>query len=318
MIDPALSIARYTQEQKGRWNDFVTTSRNGFFMFDRHYMDYHADRFEDHSLMVFDAQEKLVALLPANLRDGVLYSHQGLTFGGFITGNKMRTPLMMEAMQALCDYAREQGIQRVVYKAIPYFYHRQPAQEDLYALFRMGAQCVRVDVSSTLDYTTKRYPFSSSRRSGLKKARESGLEVRESDDISGFFAMLNAVLDEKYATHATHSAEEMQLLQARFPKNIRLYGCFDGEDMLAGIITYETDIVAHTQYIGSNARGKELGATDLILEHLINSQYTSKNYFDFGISTEEAGRYLNTSLISQKEGAGARATVHQIYELTLS
>ena len=46
-------------------------------------MDYHNDRFKDHSLMVFK-DDKLIALLPANIVDFNLRSHQGLTYGGFL------------------------------------------------------------------------------------------------------------------------------------------------------------------------------------------------------------------------------------------
>lgn len=87
--------------------------------------------------------------------------------------------------------------------------------------------------------------------------------------------------------------------------------------MVAGIVVYESDMVAHTQYIASNDRGKETGATDLLLEFLINKKFAGKQYFDFGISTEQAGSYLNENLIAQKEGAGARATVHQFFEIKI-
>lgn len=314
----AMKLSRYSAERAHQWNDFVKTSKNGFFMFDRGYMDYHADRFTDHSLMFYDEQDKLVTILPANARDGVLYSHQGLTFGGFITGKSMRADIMLEAMDALLAYARAEGFSKIIYKAIPFFYHKQPAQEDLYALFRAGAQCYRVDISSTLSYGQQRYAFSSSRKSGLKKAGEHDLRLTESDDFDTFFAMLNNVLNEKYKTNATHTAAEMALLHGRFPKNIRLHACFEGDEMVAGILVYEAETTAHTQYIASSDRGKEIGAPDFILNELISTRYANKNYFDFGISTEEGGRVLNTGLISQKEGAGARGTIHQFFEIDLT
>ena len=309
------SLQRYSADKLHQWNDFVKTSKNGFFMFDRGYMGYHADRFTDHSLMAYDEGGHLVALLPANEHDGVLYSHQGLTFGGFIVGRKMRTPPMLELMQTLKAYAKDKGFSKVVYKATPHFYHQQPAEEDLYALFRMGAKQVRVDVSSTIAYTTKRYPFSSSRKSGLAKAKKEGLAVTNSLDFTAFFNMMNAVLEQKYATTATHTAAEMQLLQSRFPENIKGYACLRGNELLAGAIVYETPTVAHTQYLAATEEGKNIGALDLLLQHLIESIYINKNYFDFGISTEQAGQYLNEGLIAQKEGTGARATIHQVYDL---
>ena len=310
-----LTLKRYSSDSLHQWNDFVKTSKNGFFMFDRAYMDYHADRFTDHSLMAYDAAGSLVAVLPANERDGVLYTHQGLTFGGFIVGRKMRTPMMVELMETLKTYAAENGFSKVVYKAIPHFYHQQPAQEDLYALFRAGAQQVRVDVSSTIDYTTKRFKFSSSRKSGLAKAKKEGLTVSQGLDFTSFFSMMNEVLNDKYSTSATHTADEMAKLHASFPNNIKGFACTRGNELLAGAIVYETETVAHTQYLAATEEGRNVGALDLLLQHLIDTKYTGKNYFDFGISTEQAGKFLNEGLIDQKEGTGARATIHQVFEL---
>ena len=71
-------IIRYSGEQKTAWNQFVSNSKNGTFLFDRNYMDYHSNRFEDNSLMVY-RKGKLYSLLPANKVGNVLYSHQGLT-----------------------------------------------------------------------------------------------------------------------------------------------------------------------------------------------------------------------------------------------
>lgn len=310
-----MKIIQYTPDKSHQWNDFVKTSKNGFFMFDRKYMDYHADRFTDSSLMVYDESGKLIALFPANRVSGTLYSHQGLTFGGFITGKRMRCPMMIETFATLKNYAQENKIDTIIYKSIPYFYHAQPAQEDIYALFQAEAQLTRVDTSSTLDYTNQRYAFSSSRKSGIKKAKKHGLNIQKSTDFEYFFYMMNDVLRTKHNTSATHTAQEMTKLHGAFPKNITLYGCFQNNTMLAGIITYETPVTIHTQYIAASTLGKEYGAADLILDELINTTYTHKKYFDFGISTEDQGRTLNTMLIDQKEGTGARSTVHLTFEL---
>ena len=46
-------------------------------------MEYHSGRFKDYSLMVYSDKGKLLTILPANYRNDRLYSHEGLTFGGF-------------------------------------------------------------------------------------------------------------------------------------------------------------------------------------------------------------------------------------------
>ena len=61
--------------------------------------------------------------------------------------------------------------------------------------------------------------------------------------------------------------------------------------------------------------GKKLSASDFIIDYLINEHYVEKRYFDFGISTENEGCYLNEGLIFFKEGFDARAVVHDFYEV---
>lgn len=58
-------IKRYSEADKEVWNVHVEQARNATFLLNRSYMDYHSDRFHDHSLMIF-RNGKLYALLPAN------------------------------------------------------------------------------------------------------------------------------------------------------------------------------------------------------------------------------------------------------------
>ena len=64
-----------------------------------------------------------------------------------------------------------------------------------------------------------------------------------------------------------------------------------------------------------NQRGLELGALDSVMNEFTETIYKDWKYFDFGISTEDNGKYLNEGLISQKEGFGGRAVCYDTYEL---
>ena len=44
---------KYFIENKNIWNVFIDLSKNGTFMLKRDYMEYHSDRFVDHSLMFY-------------------------------------------------------------------------------------------------------------------------------------------------------------------------------------------------------------------------------------------------------------------------
>ena len=141
-----INIRRYTSEDNVLWNQLVNGSRNGMFMFNRNYMDYHADRYEDYSLMFFKENE-LISVLPASLHNRIeVRSHGGLTFGGLISAYAIKQQTMGECFEELIKYLRNNKIERLIYKPIPYIYHSFPCQEDLYMLWRNNAVVYRRDV----------------------------------------------------------------------------------------------------------------------------------------------------------------------------
>ena len=148
-------IHKYTAADKEAWNAFVAESKNGTFLFDRNYMDYHHDRFDDNSLM-FYAKDKLYAILPANRCGDCLCSHGGLTYGGLVMTNKATASEVLALFEELNAYLRGTGIGKVRYKAIPWIYHHVPAEEDLYAIFKTcNAQLVGRDISSSIIMSNK-------------------------------------------------------------------------------------------------------------------------------------------------------------------
>lgn len=298
------------------WNLFVAASKNGTFLFDRRFMDYHSDRFCDHSLLVYRDQ-RLYALLPANQKDDTLVSHGGLTYGGLVTDSRCSAKGVLDAFTAINEYLRQQGFRHVVYKAVPWIYHQLPAEEDLYALTSVcHARLTIRDISSAI-ICDRKMRFSESRKSGIRKAHRQGLTIAESTDFAAFWQILNENLTGKYGVRPVHSVAELELLHSRFPEKIRLYMAFDGETPVGGTLLFLTPQVLHTQYISANAFGKQHGAIDLLFDHLINNTYKDYPYIDFGKSTVSDSADLNEQLIFQKEGFGARAVCYDTYEYDL-
>ena len=309
-----IEVKQYTQKQAQEWNDFIEQSRQETFLFNRSYMDYHADRFQDASLMIY-RKEQLYALLPANRLGDTLYSHQGLTYGGLITKKQATTAEICEVFIRINDYLYHSGVQRVIYKPTPWIYHCYPAEEDLYALtYVCHAQLTTRDISSTIPFAL-RMKFTESRRSGIRKAACAGVTVQESKDLATFWNILDKNLTNKYATHPVHSLEELTLLHSRFPNSIRLFMAFNNKGIaIGGTIIYDMPQVVHTQYISASPEGKRLGAIDLLFDYILNDVYANrKGFFDFGKSTEEEGKILNTTLIFQKEGFGGRGVCYDCY-----
>ncbi|MDA1100677.1 MAG: GNAT family N-acetyltransferase [Proteobacteria bacterium] len=311
------SVQRHSPDRNAEWDTFVDGAKNATFLFCRGYMDYHAQRFIDHSL-VFEQNGMTVALLPAHEASGSLSSHGGLTYGGLIVGDDMTTTLMLSVFKALIGYAREAGFEALQYKTVPTIYHRRPAEEDRYALFRMGAKLVRRDVLSVV-HPAAGASRQTRRRRAAAKAVKAGLSVAEDTDFSAFWPVLAALLNERHDTVPVHSLAEIELLHSRFPNHIRLFTARDGAgEILAGAVIYESIQVAHVQYMATSAAGRGNGALDLVLSHLLDHVYAAKQWFDFGISNEAEGRVLNEGLIEFKEGFGARAIVHDSYRFDLA
>jgi hypothetical protein len=314
---PPLHVQPFTKELAPGWDRFVAESKNGTFLFQRGYMDYHADRFTDASLVLEDAAGQWLALLPAS-RDGArVSSHGGLTYGGLVSADSMTTPRMLAAFDAIRAHYSAEGVTSVHYKTIPHPYHRLPAEEDRYALFRQGATLVRRDVLSVVEPTNPG-PVQSRRRRAAAKAAKAGVVVRRSTRWPDYWRLLAETLAARHAAAPVHSLDEIALLARRFPDQITLWLAELEGEPTAGVVVYDTGPVAHAQYTAANELGRETGSLDLLFLNLIGEAYRDRKAFDFGISNEDQGRVLNSGLIEQKEGFGARAVVHDFYDWRLA
>ena len=284
-------------------------------MFHRNFMEYHADRFLDHSLLFYNDSE-LMALLPANEKEHILYSHQGLTFGGFITNQDMKQHHMQDCFSALQEYLKQQKFTACIYKTLPYIYHTLPAQEDVYALWKNKFQLNKCDVSTTIDFSCPIRP-AKSRRAQANRAKREGVVLCESTDFNAFIQLENTVLQQYHQTKAVHTADELVLLKSRFPHNIRLFLAHQRGELLAGTLVFEYPHLVHTQYMASSEEGRRIGALDLVIISLLEKYSTTKKYFDFGISTEQNGTIFNEGLCAQKEGFGGRTVCYQTWEKIL-
>lgn len=306
-------IRRYADNDKNAWNAFVAQSKQGTFLFDRNYMDYHKDRFADYSLL-FYKKDKLYALLPANVDGDTLWSHQGLTYGGLITDKHTTTAEVCTLFEELNAYLRGQGIRHVVYKPMPWIYQQVPAEEDLYAIFnRCHAQLMVRNVSSTIEQD-RALKWRRDRHYGANNAQTKGIVVKQDDKA---YAEFWKVLDDNLmATHhakPVHTLAEISLLHGAFPDNIRLYVARLDDKVIGGTVLFITPQVVHAQYISATEQGKHLHAIDAIFRKVLTEDYKDCRYFDFGTSNENRGRYLNEGLIYQKEGFGGRAVCYDWY-----
>ncbi|WP_179333238.1 GNAT family N-acetyltransferase [Winogradskyella costae] len=277
-------------------------------------MDYHNDRFEDFSIMIYK-DDQLYALFPANIVEDKVISHQGLTYGSFVLQDKSKFFYAFEAFKAMLAFYELEGIKQLEIKVIPTFYNSMPADELDYFLYKANAQLLKKDVLMVIDYAHK-LRFQKNRREGINKALRSGLELKVDKNFSEFWnSVLIPNLDKKHGVKPVHSLEEIELLVMRFPENIKQVNIYKDGKVVAGSTVFLTKTTVHPQYVSGNADKNAYGSLDLAYDFIINKMCDDKRYFDFNISSEDNGNKINEGLIFWKESCGARSYTANTYLL---
>lgn len=308
------SVRKYQETDYKDWNAFIGNAKNATFLFHRDFMEYHKGRFQDYSLLIFD-KEKLVSVLPANKVDNVIYSHQGLTYGGLVYSEKMKLASVISIFRSVLIFLNENKIEKLHIKIIPSIYNSKPADELNYALFLAEARLERRDSLSVIDLS-KESIISKIRKRGIQKGFLNGLQIIEENDFESFWnEILIPNLDKKHRAEPVHSLKEILQLKLLFPNNIRQFNVYFNEKIVAGTTVFESQNVVHCQYISKNEIVDNLGSLDFLYQFLIKEVFAEKRFFDFGISNESQGKKLNNGLSYWKESFGASTIVQDFYEV---
>lgn len=313
-----MRIEPYREQDSEEWDQFCDAAINATFLHTRRFLSYHGDRFKDVSLIF--REKNILGVLPAAIDQKdphLIVSHPGITYGGIVHQGKIRGESMLQVIDACLEYFRAQGFRRLRYKVIPYIYCKAPSQDDLYALFRHGAQRYRCDLSCTIDLRN-RLQGSERRRRGLKKGQSQVTCVTHPERLDEYWTVLEENLRRKHGVAPVHNLSQMQNLAARFPQNIRFYFALINARVEAGVIVFQTECVHHAQYIAASEVAYTVSALDLVFDEAINSAIKSgARYFDFGTNNEQEGQVLNSTLYQFKSEFGASGVVHEYYQLEL-
>lgn len=317
-MSDSFEVIRYSADNQNSWNDFVGKAQNATFLFHRNFMDYHADRFEDHSVMLF-FENQLVAVLPANQKDDKIYSHAGLTYGGlvFIPFWKEKNESALYAIYQtifshILNYYHKQGFHALIYKEMLPFYQKDHSLSIFLGKESNTNQLIHEDIGAAINLR-QQVSFSYLRRRSIKKAKLiiSNFEIQDALLADFWNELLIPQLKNKYNLVPTHTLSEITLLANRFPSNIKQYNVCYKNEIVAGTVIFEDRQVAHCQYIASNELGKKLYATDFLFHYLITQEYKDFHYFSFGISNWHDSSKINEGLLNWKMSWGAQVCKHK-------
>ena len=308
------TVRRYTSQDFALWNAFVSSAKNATFLFHRNFMEYHKDRFQDFSLLIFE-EDKLKCIIPANRVEDTLFSHQGLTYGGFVFDAKIKLGEVIDCTRSVLKYLNENRIHTFHIKLVPKIYNQFFSEEIEYALFLANAKVTRRDCLSVIDLS-KPFSFSKDRKQCVRRGEKNNLIIKEELLFDLFWnEILIPNLDKKHNVKPVHTVEEITMLQRNFPKNIRHFNVYYQDKIVAGTTVFVTDKVAHPQYISGNALKNELGSLDFLYNYLILEVFKDKNFFDFGISQEEDCTKINKGLLFWKETFDPKTVIQDFYEV---
>ena len=193
------SVRKYEVTDFELWNTFISNAKNATFLFHRDFMEYHKDRFDDFSLLIFE-NEKLISVLPANKVENKLYSHQGLTYGGFVYNEKLSVAQIEVAFITVLHFIRHEQFQFFEVKLIPIIYHQIASNEIDYFLFANNGKIIKRDMDLAIDYA-KPLSISKSKLKHFRRISNLGISVKEEIYCDAFWNnVLMPKLKDKFDT----------------------------------------------------------------------------------------------------------------------
>lgn len=326
-----ISIERYTEKVKEKWDQFVLQeSMNGTFLQTRKFIEYHPeDRFVDHSLIVYKGKTMVACILACELieeDEKVFFSHKGTTFGGIILAkqiyNATKVALIMNCFE---EYLKSEGFEKVYLKMTPAIFARENTDLLDYYLYQRGyVQYTELNYYIDIKEYNKDIlsNFSSGKRRDYRYSLKNGLKFQKLEsckEMAEFYGVLQLNL-KKLGLCCVHTFEElMDLKYNRFNEKIEFYGVYYGTKIIAGSMLFLFDErIVHTQYLASDEQYLKMYPMDFLIYNLICCAIEKKKeFFTFGVCTENRGKYLNLGLSRFKEGFGTKFCLNKSFEKKL-
>ncbi|WP_130734573.1 FemAB family protein [Flavobacterium sp. J27] len=310
-------VKKYTTDYYSKWNEFVDQAKNATFLFHRDFIEYHSDRFEDYSLLVFDERNNLKAILPANKVGDTIYSHQGLTYGGLVLPKYVKFTEVRALFFSITDYLSQKKIKKINYKPINPYYQTLPSEEYLFLLNEMDAILVKRELNLCLPFH-KEFRISKSKLKHYRKNEKLDFKIHSGKDFSSFWnKVLIPRLRDKYNTEPVHSLAEITYLSKKFPEKIIQYDIYFNNEIVAGITLFKTKHGIKSQYGATTDLGEKLRALDFLYFKIIEMYQDQCQFFDMGTCTENNELGFNSGLLNQKEELGCFLYTQDTYSITI-
>lgn len=320
-------LIKYDKSQETIWDKFVSMeSINGSFLQMRCFLNYHKNRFVDHSLMFFKGQE-IVAVMPACELAGSkkLVSHAGATFGGIIIGKGRDRLLNYQwILEELDEYLLKKGFKELEIKVPSWLYQSCDVHSELFDfMLKNYGFCDIFEVGFYMDLSKISKDFEENyaplRRRKLRKAIKEELHFKRLETDEEKREFYNVLEDnyKKFAIAPIHSYDELRDLDHYcIPGKMFFYGVYKRDTMIAGsmVFNFNNKKTFHTQYLASKKDYLECCPNEFLYTNLITeAKKEGYRFISFGNATLEHGQVLNKSLALFKESFNMESYINKTY-----
>lgn len=303
-------VRYYTAEDRPAWDAFIEKNVPHLFQFQRRYMEYHAHKFVDRSL-VFIYEGNIIGVFPAVIcqdDSNQMVSHAGLTFGSFIVEKKTNFENLKLLIERAIEFIKSNDIKLLKIKLLPTLYQGSVAELIKFVCIQYH-KVNKFLLTPTAIIDTSRHTVIQERRARQqKKAQKSSVQVIGNNAFEPFWNnVLIPNLKERFGVYPVHALPEIKYLHELFPENITQLNAYLKGEIVAGITLFHFGNIIKLQYISATEEGKNIGALDLILKTLMHEAMGSYDFIDMGTCAIPETNDLNIGLWYWKKGFGSKA-----------
>jgi hypothetical protein len=316
-----MEIREYTNDYHQQWDQFIRNeSRNGGIFQERDFLSYHpAGKFRDVSLLFFDESE-LIGVFPAAVisKDGKdkVVSHPGSSCGGLIYRHSATVRRVLEMLEKIIEHYGGKNFFSIEMRLAEPIFHPIPDGELTYLLWHRGFSLKTQEISTCIkinEYKSWELLCRKRNLSYIRQQEKDGVFVKETDDITKVYPVIEMNLKIRYNRIPTHSQQELILLKKTYPERIHYWVAEKDNKVLGILVLFDvTKTGVHSFYIAKNEEYENVKAMPLLF-HKVFEHYHQRGYswFNFGISSRE--QQIKWGILEFKETIGGRATARHIW-----
>jgi len=318
-----ITVKELNWDNQEEWDRFVDASYNGSVFHKMKFLSYHPKgRFDYTFLGFYTKKGALAAVLPCVVKEGVLRSPAGASFGGIVL-KQISFITVYNVVQNFLSWSSKKGIRQIYFTHAPLIYNDKFAQDLDFVLHYCGFENRCNLFSSILDlfWFAEDDPIknlSSPGQRAIRKSYKEDVKIVETDDLEEFYPIL-VKNKAKFGIKPAHSLEELNKLRALFPGYFKLFAAYYKEKMVTGVFSFHCNQrVLLTFYIASLPEYQHIRPVNRALYDV--AVWACKNgykYLDLGVSMNtESNNPMEPawSLISFKEFIGSRGFLRPYYE----